>query len=206
MKGRELKSQLESTWDDAWKNGAGLSSPRFPSAAVSHVLETICFAVAALMSPHGLGSGGNLVLQGPKGVGKTSILNALHQLLPRVVKDPSLVVVSVPLEAPGCESRDSYEDDTSEERSVVASLPSVQERQSVKDKRLVLLVDEVQYLYAVRSPRNQQLSFHLVSLAKLSPVLVIMTGSTATLSELLFHSTPPTIEQRGYANFNHTVF
>lgn len=204
MQGAELKRRLEVEWDKAWNERQGLVSPRFPSVAVSSVLEQVSFAVAALMSPDGLGSGGNIVLQGPKGVGKTSILNALAHVLPLALGDSRLVVRSYSLEAP---EDKSDEGDTSDEEDIVRpTFPAVQDWQTSGEKRLVLLVDEVQYLYAIRSKAKKRLSFQLVTLAKQSSVLVIMTGSTASLPDLIFHHTPPTPEQRGYANFNHTVF
>jgi hypothetical protein len=71
---------------------------------------------------------------------------------------------------------------------------------------LVLLIDEVQYLYASQTSENFRISKHNVSLAKSSCVFVLMTGLTANLQELLFHKNPPMDMQRNHANFNHTVF
>ena len=73
-------------------------------------------------------------------------------------------------------------------------------------KRLVLLIDEVQCLYASKTRETIRRSKEIVSLAKCTCVFVLMTGSTAALQDLLFHKTPPSKEQCEYANFNNTVF
>jgi hypothetical protein len=197
-----VKECLERAWDEGASSGK-LASRRFPSPEVCQVLNAVSQRVARLVN-NDTGSGGNCVLHGPEGVGKTSILRALEYGLRGAY--PGVEVRLLSLERP---VRSMLGDDSAEvvdASSIVWPTVGEWEKKIGEKKGLVLLVDEVQYLYCLDCEENRKASFTLVSLARLKNVFVLLTGSTAKLDKLLYHSTPPSPEQRSYANFNETLF
>jgi chromosomal replication initiation ATPase DnaA len=128
-----LMTQVTSKWDEPARNED--VDPRFESASVASFIRAVCNRVVALVGPYGIGSGGNMVLQGPTGVGKTTLLKALNHCLPRAVDDARIEVVIYSLED------SKWNDDNCSRRVSVAEWSNAS-----TNSRLVLLVDDIQCL------------------------------------------------------------
>lgn len=179
---------------DCWQRGfekRELDCPPFECKPVLEILKIISFAIQALNSPHGTGSGGNILLKGCKGVGKTSILKAVELALINIFPDIDVISCDV--------RRDLGKEKTKKIYSLMEDT----------HKKTVMLIDEIQFLFHTKEAQKveaQKLSRKIASLAKRKNYFVIISASSAEVESLVFQCGSVTEEQLGFADFNHTVF
>ena len=168
---------------------------------------------AAGLTRDGVTSGGNVLLQGVKGVGKTTLLRGLHRVLG--VLSSCLVPLFVDFTAGFVRPLDlvrAYAQQlgtTPTPGTMRELLLALQQREEAR--YIMFFADELQLLYKPNAPAGDASCAavaDLLAIGKTDNTFGVVAGSTSALRSLTFrrHTAAGSDPYRAYVDLNHTVY
>jgi hypothetical protein len=168
----------------------------------------------ALRGVGGLTSGGNMILHGVKGVGKTTLMRGFSRVLEALSK--SLVLVFVDYQISAFERplellRKTVTAEGIPEAGGAESMEALLRLVTHTRKAVVFFADEVQQLYEAGAERDAPTCLavaDLLAVGKTENCLGILAGSTSQLRALVFrrHADRAVDPYRYYPDLNNTVY
>ena len=146
-------------------------------------------------------SGGNILITGTKGVGKTTLMRGLCT----IIKNHGVHVRPIYLNFEEDESYSSLSTLLSFEGSFTTD--SYTQWTIVNKKSILLFGDEFDFLYQkLNRPDAIKIAKEILSLGKSSTGFGVISGSSAALRALAYKLDPTDTRHDGYPNLNHTVY
>ncbi len=214
---------LRQAWhllSNSGSDGHGTVQPLFESArTVIPLVELLASAVFelerwALLGKGGLTSGGNMILHGVKGVGKTTLMRGFSHVLKAL--STSLVLVFVDYQTSAFERPLELLRKAATAEGILGaadaeSMEGLLRVVTRARKAVVFFADEVQHLYDAGAARDAPTCLavaDLLAVGKTENCLGILAGSTSQLRSLVFrrHADRAMDPYRHYPDLNNGVY
>jgi hypothetical protein len=203
-----IMSFVEKEWKKCNENNT-IMEPLYPVG----IVKEICFLIVSswirmelyferdMKDGRPNSSGGNILITGTKGVGKTTLMRGLCT----IIKNHSVHVRPIYLNFEEDESYSSLSTLLSFEGPFTTD--SYTQWTIVNKKSILLFGDEFDFLYQkLNRPDAIKIAKEILSLGKSSTGFGVISGSSAAFRAFAYKLDPNDTRHDGYPNLNHTVY